>query len=65
MLELDPYPFAHVRLDKGPTRVGLDYTSSSLVIFSLIFNEQCSFTSKIVFTNVFVTVAKNNCYKRQ
>ena len=28
MLELYPYPFAHVRLDKWPTRVGLDYTSS-------------------------------------
>ena len=38
MLHLDPYTFAHVRVDKGPSRVGLDYTYSSRITSLFIFN---------------------------
>ena len=64
LLYLDPYPFAHVRVDKGSTRVGLYHTYSSRITFSLIFNEQCSLKSKLVFTSVFGTMVRNNGHKR-
>ena len=38
--------------------MGLDYTSSSWVMYSLLFNERCSLTSQIVFTSVFGKITK-------
>ena len=64
MLHLDPYPFTHVRVDKGPTRVGLYHTYSSRMTFSLIFNERFSLKSNIIFTYIFGTMVSNNGHKR-
>ena len=64
MLHIDPYPFAYVRVDKRTTRVGLDHTYSSMTPFLLIFNEQCSVKSSIIFMSVFGLILRNNGQKR-
>ena len=63
MLHLDPYPFAHVLVDKGPTVVGLDHAHSYSKTFLLIFNERCSLMSNLIFTSVFGTMVINNGHK--
>ena len=64
MFHLDPYPFAYVRVDKSPTRVGIDHTYSSRITFSLIFNEQCSLKSNLIFRSVFGAMVRNNGHRR-
>ena len=64
MLYLDPYPFAHVQVDKGPTRVVLYHTNSSTVTFLLIFNECSSLKSNLIFMSVFGMMVRNNGHKR-
>ena len=63
MVYLDPYPFAHVRVDKGTTRVGLDHTHYSRITFLLIFNEWCSLKSNLIPTSIFGTMVRNNVHK--